>query len=121
MLFMLSALSISVPVQIADGSELFAKPAAEISEPDITEIPSRQTGEQHHADVGRRGPMGDICTRLFLIVIGWQPMILWPDERFEEQPGASRQPAKECDLTPIERFLVEFWALTDPVGDFWRK
>ena len=65
--------------------------------------------------------MGDIYTRFFLLVIGWQPMIVWPDERFEEQPGASRHAPQERDFTPIERVLIEFWALADPVGDFWGK
>ena len=65
--------------------------------------------------------MGDIDTRFFLVVIGWQPVIVRSDERFEEQPGASRYASQECDFTPIERILIGFWALADPVGDFRRK
>ena len=51
------------------------------------EVVGSQIGEQGQAHVGRGRAMGDDFHRMFLHVIGGQPVILGTDEGVEEGPG----------------------------------
>ena len=57
----------------------------------MAEIVGRQRGQLQEADVGRGGSPRDLAPRLFLEVIGWEPLVVRPDERVEEEPGATRE------------------------------
>ena len=48
---------------------------------DVAEIVGGEVGEQRQADVGRRGAVGDHAGRVFLEVVGRQPVVLRADER----------------------------------------
>src|SRR5690242_21853426 len=65
---------------------------------DVAEITSGASDEQQQANVCRRRAMSNDWRRIFLIVVGRQPVVFRADKGFEEPPRRSeeRRVGKEC-------------------------
>ncbi len=59
----------------------------ELPDGNVAEVTGRQIREQGKTHVGRRRAVRDRRDRLFLVIVGWQPMVIGTDESLEEGPG----------------------------------
>ena len=67
----------------------------QLADAQIPKVICGQIGQQHQAHVRRTGPMGHAALWLFLEIVGWQPVLLRPDEHLEVPPGAPGDPTQE--------------------------
>ena len=68
----------------------------------VTEIARRASRKQQQSHIGRRGAMRDDGTRVFLKIIGRQPMVCISDESFKESPGAPRDQPQRLPVWLIQ-------------------
>ena len=77
------------------GAQGVGGPFEEPAGGNIAEIVGREIGQQGKAHVGGRGPVGDHPDRMFLEIIGRQPMIFRADERSRRRPRFSGKAGAE--------------------------
>ena len=58
---------------------------------DPTEVAGADDGQQIQSEVGRRSAMGHLRRRVFLKIVGRQPIVRRADEDLEEPPRAARR------------------------------
>ena len=85
-------------LQPVDGVERIGQPHGELAQSDMAELPGRERGQEHHADVGRRGAPRDLLVRRLLVVVGRQPVVLGAHEGLEIEPAAPRDGAQEVAI-----------------------
>ncbi len=83
----------AVPRRAAPWCERSRRPLDQRSGGDVTEIVGRQVREQAEADVGRRGAMRDQGARVFLEIVGRQPVVVLADKSRRRKP---RSCARSC-------------------------
>ena len=77
-----------VPLQACHRAQGFVRALDELPDGNVAEVAGRQIREQGKPHVGRRRPVRNRRNRLFLVIVGWQPMVIGTDESLEEGPGS---------------------------------
>ena len=108
----------TVAFELLQGVQAAADAGGQVAGADITQIRRGEGGQKQHADIGRRGAVGDLAVGLFLVVVRRQPVVVGANEGFEEQPGTSRQLAEEGALGLIQLDHGRPARLGDAQGDF---
>ena len=111
----------AVALEPLQGIEAAPEARGKLACADVAEVPGRERGEEHHADVGGRGPMGDLDVGLLLEVVGRQPLVLWPREALEVEPGPARHAAQERAVVLGELRDRAPTGAAERVGDLGRR
>ncbi|KFB71345.1 MAG: hypothetical protein AW09_003508 [Candidatus Accumulibacter phosphatis] len=104
----------AMSLQRVQGAQGIGRALEQLAGREIAEVVGRKIRQQRHADVGRRGPMGDRGDAIFLVVVRRQPMLFRADEGVEERPGATRQRAQEKNLRTAQDRLAALQRTADP-------
>ena len=91
-----------VLVHALDGVERGAEAAGQRRQVDPAEPVGAAAGQQVHADVGRRGPVGDRELGVELQVVRRQVVVLRADHALEEAPRVARQGRQVVALFDVE-------------------
>ena len=92
----------AMPLQRFHSAQCIRRARDELSGREITEVMRRQVGKQRQSHVGRRSPVRDIERRMFLHIVGWQPMVVRADVGLEIRPGLPGQLAQEKGLVECQ-------------------
>ena len=100
-------------IELAERVERAARPDRENVGRDVAEVVGREARGERQPDVRRRRAMGDAARRIFLEVVGRQPVFLGDDERLEESPRAPRERAFRSALDEELQRMRLFLGLAD--------
>ncbi len=79
-----------------EALESAAQPEQQLPRAEIAEVIGRERGQQHHADVRRRGAVGGLFVGSRLVVVDGQPLVARAHECLEEEPRPSCQSTKHA-------------------------
>ncbi len=104
----------AVARQLLHGHQRVAGAVEQAVDAEETEVEPGQVRQQRHADVGRRGTVGDHRARALLQIVRRQPVVGGADVGLEERPGAPCQLAQKTRLCRRGREGVGLARLADP-------
>ncbi len=102
---------------LTDGVEGQLQALDQFERARVTEVVRGGGRNQEQPDVGGRGAMGHHGLRVFLKIIGRQPLVFLRDERLEEAPRAPRDEPRLLLVGRREFLAPDLAAPADPVGD----
>ena len=107
---------VAVPfLKLRDGINDVANALHGLAAADEAQLGGADYGGQRIADVGRRGLVVGLLLAVQLVVVGYQPVVLFGDEAVEEVPRVLGQLAHLFGLFGVKALLALWEFLAEPV------